>query len=143
LDVSKRSSLTSDLTALDVAAFLLRYITTIEDDAMDEIWADCTNFLKDVLSNPLPHRQMLPALLELVSLLAQKIDNTNIGELKRMHREIGVSNLSSMAKLRTNHARTSSCAFLLQLSRPVHRGALLTVMSKKEPVIKGLWLPVF
>ncbi|GAB7344767.1 hypothetical protein MBLNU457_3235t1 [Dothideomycetes sp. NU457] len=89
LDASKRSSLTSDLTSLDVAAFLLKYISTIEDDAMDEIWADCTNFLKDVLSNPLPHRQMLPALLELVSLLAEKIDNTNIGELQRMHREIG------------------------------------------------------
>ncbi|KAF2155384.1 hypothetical protein K461DRAFT_292251 [Myriangium duriaei CBS 260.36] len=88
LDLSRRSTLTCDLTASDVAEFLLKYVSTIEDDALDEIWADCSTFLRDVLSNPMPHRQVLPAFLQLTALLAEKIDNTNFGERQRIHREL-------------------------------------------------------
>ncbi|PNS21303.1 Protein dopey [Sphaceloma murrayae] len=88
LDVGRRSTLTCDLAALDVVDFLLRYVSSIEDDALDEIWTDCITFLRDVLSNPLPHRQILPALLEFIALLAEKINNTNFGELQQMHRAL-------------------------------------------------------
>lgn len=90
LDIGRRSSLTSDLSTAEVAAFLLSYARAIEDDATDEIWTECTTFLRDVLSNPLPHRQILPSLLEFTVLLAEKIDNTNFGELRKMRRELGV-----------------------------------------------------
>lgn len=89
LDIGRRSSLTSDLSTAEVAAFLLGYARAIEDDATDEIWSECTIFLRDVLSNPLPHRQILPSLLEFTVLLAEKIDNTNFGELRKMRRELG------------------------------------------------------
>ncbi|KAI5239634.1 hypothetical protein E4T43_06589 [Aureobasidium subglaciale] len=89
LDIGRRSSLTSDLSTAEVAAFLLGYSRAIEDDATDEIWTECTIFLRDVLSNPLPHRQILPSLLEFTVLLAEKIDNTNFGELRKMRRESG------------------------------------------------------
>ncbi|KAF4556218.1 Dopey-like protein [Elsinoe fawcettii] len=88
LDFSRRSTLTCDLSAMEVVDFLLQYISTIEDDALDEVWSDCITFLRDVLSNPLPHRQILPALLEFIALLAEKIDNTNFGELQQMHRAL-------------------------------------------------------
>ncbi|KAG8629819.1 hypothetical protein KVT40_001438 [Elsinoe batatas] len=88
LEFSRRSTLTCDLAAMDVVDFLLQYISTIEDDALDEVWTDCITFLRDVLSNPLPHRQVLPALLEFITLLAEKIDNTNFGELQQMHRAL-------------------------------------------------------
>lgn len=91
LEMGRRSSLTCDLTGGDVVAFLVAYTRTVEDDATDEIWADCIYFLRDVLANPLPHRQILPALLEFTVLLAEKIDNTNFGELRKMRRELGVS----------------------------------------------------
>jgi len=102
LDVSRRSSLTSDLSALDLASFLLQYVYTLEDDAMDEIWADCTTFLRDVLSNPLPHRQILPALLEFIDLISEKIDNTNFGDLRKMHRELGVRGTNMMRFVHAN-----------------------------------------
>jgi hypothetical protein len=89
LDLGRRSSLTSDLSTAEVANFLLSYTRAIEDDATDEIWTECTVFLRDVLSNPLPHRQILPSLLEYTVLLAEKIDNTNFGELRKMRRDLG------------------------------------------------------
>lgn len=88
LEPARRSTLTCDLTAHDVSAFLLKYVSTIEDDALDEIWSDCLIFLRDVLSNPMPHRLVLPSLLELTVLLAEKVENTNFGERQRMHREL-------------------------------------------------------
>lgn len=91
LDPAKISSMTSELKDTDLIAFLVEYMRTVEDDAMDEIWNDCMTFLKDVLSNPLPHSHILPTLLEFTALLAEKVDNTNFGEQRRMRRELGVS----------------------------------------------------
>ncbi|KAJ8607577.1 hypothetical protein MRB53_040208 [Persea americana] len=89
LSASRQSSLTSDLSATTLALFYSAYVESLEDDALDEIWADCTSFYKDVLSNPLPFRQILPALIWIAAQLATKLDNTNYGEQKKMRRELG------------------------------------------------------
>ena len=91
LDPTRKSTLTSELSDINLAIFLVAYTRSMDDDALDEIWADCMTFLRDVLGNPLPHRQTLPILLEFTAVLGEKIDNTNFGEQRRMRRDIGVS----------------------------------------------------
>jgi hypothetical protein len=91
LDPSRASTLTSNLSDTELVAFLVEYTRSLEDDAMDEIWQDCTLFLRDVLANPLPHRQILPMLLEFTAVIGQKVDNTNFGEQRKMRRELAVS----------------------------------------------------
>lgn len=90
LDPSRRSTLTIELQDTDVVIFLVDYARSLEDDAMDEIWQDCTAFLKDLLANPFPHRQTLPSLLEFAAILGEKVDNTNFGEQRKMRRELAV-----------------------------------------------------
>ena len=89
LPPSRQSSQTINLEAQEISLFLYAYLQSIEDDAMDEVWSDCIAFLKDVLANPLPYRLVLPALLSVILLLAQKVDNTNFGEQRKMRRELG------------------------------------------------------
>ena len=91
LDLHRTSTLTSELSASDIVNFLVFYTKSIDDDALDEIWVDCMSFLRNVLANPMPQRQVLPKLLEFVAVLGGKIDNTNFGEQRRMRKEIGVS----------------------------------------------------
>ena len=91
LDPSQKSTLTSTLLDIDLAAFLVAYTRSLEDDVMAEIWTDSIAFLRDVLTNPLPHRQTLPRLIEFTSLLGQKVDNTTFGEQRRLRRELSVS----------------------------------------------------
>ncbi|KAF2122140.1 Dopey, N-terminal-domain-containing protein [Lophiotrema nucula] len=88
LNPNEMSTLTSDLADIDLVTFLVDYTKSLEDDAMDEIWSDCTLFLRDVLANPLPHRQILPSLLEFTAVIGQKVDNTNFGEQKKMRKEL-------------------------------------------------------
>lgn len=89
LPVSRQSSLTMDISSSEIATFLAAYLTSIEDDALDEVWPDCTMFLRDVLSNPLPFRQVLPHLLAVILLLAEKLSNTNFGEQRKMRHDLG------------------------------------------------------
>lgn len=91
LDPPRKSTLTSELSDVNLSVFLIAYTKSVDDDALDEIWTDCMTFLRDVLGNPLPHRQILPTLLEFIALLGQKSDNTNYGEQRKMRRDIGVS----------------------------------------------------
>lgn len=90
LDPLRKSSLTSDLSDINLAGFLIAYTRSLEDDAMDEIWTDCMTFLRDVLTNPLPHRQTLPKLLQFTAILGEKVDNTNFGEQRKMRKDLGV-----------------------------------------------------
>ncbi|KAI9786776.1 MAG: hypothetical protein M1816_007783 [Peltula sp. TS41687] len=82
LDAFRKSTLTSDLSDSDLLTFLSEYAGSIDDDAMDEIWTDCLTFLRDVLSNPFPHRQILSRLLEFTATLGEKVDNTSFGDHK-------------------------------------------------------------
>lgn len=91
LEPGRRSTLTIELQDTDVVIFLVDYARSLEDDAMDEIWFDCTLFLKDLLGNPFPHRQTLPSLLEFAAILGEKVDNTNFGEQRKMRRDLAVS----------------------------------------------------
>jgi hypothetical protein len=88
LDPSRRSTLTIELQDTDIVIFLVDYAQTLEDDSMDEIWQDCLTFLRDLLTNPFPHRQTLPSLLEFAAILGEKVDNTNFGEQRKMRREL-------------------------------------------------------
>ncbi|CAG7934177.1 unnamed protein product [Penicillium olsonii] len=89
LDHSRKSSLTSSLTESELASFLVTYARSLDDDVLDEIWTDCTTFLRDVLSNPFPHRQILPRLIEFAAILGVKLENTTFGEDRRMRKELG------------------------------------------------------
>ena len=91
LDPSQKSTLTSTLIDTDLSAFLVAYTISLEDDVMADIWADSIAFLRDVLANPLPHRQTLPRLIEFTSVLGHKVDNTTFGEQRRFRRELSVS----------------------------------------------------
>ncbi|EAW11272.1 cellular morphogenesis regulator DopA [Aspergillus clavatus NRRL 1] len=89
LDPSRKSALTSSLTESELAGFLVTYARSLDDDVLDEIWLDCTTFLRDVLSNPFPHRQILPRLVEFAAILGAKMENTTFGEDRRMRKELG------------------------------------------------------
>ncbi|EXJ95313.1 hypothetical protein A1O1_00433 [Capronia coronata CBS 617.96] len=88
LDQSQKSSLSVDVNAPELMAFLIAYTKALEDDLLEEIWTDCTAFLREVLANPMPHRQILLRLLEFVGVICQKMENTNFGEVLRMRRDL-------------------------------------------------------
>jgi hypothetical protein len=90
LDQNRKSSMTSSLSESELASFLVAYARSLDDDVLDEIWTDCTTFLRDVLSNPFPHRQILPRLIEFAAILGTKLENTTFGEDRRMRKELGV-----------------------------------------------------
>ena len=113
LDPVRKSTMTSTISDTNLSAFLVEYARSLDDDAMDEIWTDCMTFLRDVLTNPMPHRQTLARLLEFTALLGEKVDNTNFGEQRKMRRELGVSHVSTRGMIyMLTWQRTCSCAYL-------------------------------
>lgn len=90
LDPSRKSTLASSISESELAAFLVTYARSLDDDVLDEIWGDCTTFLRDVLTNPFPHRQILPRLVEFAGILGTKMENTSFGDDRRMRKELGV-----------------------------------------------------
>lgn len=91
LNKNQRSTLSSNLGENELVSFLVHYSSSLEDDVLDEIWIDCTTFLRDILGNPMPHRRILPGLLEFIAVIGRKMENTNFGEETKMRRELGVS----------------------------------------------------
>lgn len=88
LNSSQKSSLSIQTNSTELVMFLNEYTSALEDDMLEEIWTDCATFLRGVLANPMPHRQILIKLLRFCSLLSQKMENTNFSEESRMYREL-------------------------------------------------------
>ncbi|KAK9479483.1 Dopey, N-terminal-domain-containing protein [Lipomyces japonicus] len=88
LEPATRSSLTTDLTDYQLIEFLVAYIKSLENDAIEEIWLDCTTFVKDVYANISLYRHILPYILVFISTLGRKVDPTNFGEQKRLRKEL-------------------------------------------------------
>ncbi|KAF2838537.1 hypothetical protein M501DRAFT_1031628 [Patellaria atrata CBS 101060] len=131
LDAARTSSLTSDLADTDLVAFLVDYTRSLEDDAMDDIWPDCLAFLRDVLTNPLPHRQVLPILLDFTAMLAEKVDNTNFGEQKKMRKELG----DIFMRLLTATFTTRSLGYLQETPQSHHDEKGILPESKQMDVV--------
>lgn len=88
LSSAQKSSLSIQLGSTDLVIFLNEYTSALEDDMLEEIWADCAAFLREVLGNPMPHRQILIKLVHFCSILSRKMENTNFSEESRMQREL-------------------------------------------------------
>ncbi|KAK9450692.1 Dopey, N-terminal-domain-containing protein [Limtongia smithiae] len=88
LDVASRSSLTTDLTDYQLVEFLVDYINSLENDAIEEIWSDCMIFVRDVYANIGLYRHVLPGFLVFMSIIGSKVDSTNFGEQRRMRKEL-------------------------------------------------------
>lgn len=88
LMLSYRATLSSNLQEIDLLTFVNSYVQSLEDDVLDEIWKDCTTFLREVFNNPMAHRQILIQLVDFIAILSAKIENTNFGEEWKMRREL-------------------------------------------------------
>lgn len=84
----KQSTLTVQLDPRVCMDFLMAYTLALEDDMLEEIWNNCTAFVRDILANPMPYRQVLLPLLEFEAELAKKLENTNFGEDSRKAKEL-------------------------------------------------------
>ncbi|KAK1981440.1 Dopey, N-terminal-domain-containing protein [Colletotrichum cereale] len=141
LDVSRKSTLTTSLQDIDLVTFLVEYARSLEDDAMDEIWLDCMAFLRDLLTNPFPHRQSLPGLLEFAAILGEKVDNTHFGEQRKMRRELGDLFLRLLTAIFTTKPMTFADAPSYEKSEKNRDGSrratisLATVLDRAEDVV--------
>ncbi|OBR15669.1 Cellular morphogenesis regulator [Colletotrichum higginsianum IMI 349063] len=142
LDASRKSTLTTSLQDIDLVTFLVEYARTLEDDAMDEIWLDCMAFLRDLLTNPFPHRQTLPSLLEFAAILGEKVDNTNFGEQRKMRRELGDLFLRLLTAIFTTKPMTYADAPSYEKSEKNRDGirrattiSLVSVLDRAEDVV--------
>ena len=79
----------SGLSLAELAAFLIEYSRSLEDDLLEEIWNGSISVLKEVLLNPMAYRQMLVQMLTFIASIGEKLENTNFGELSKMRRELG------------------------------------------------------
>ncbi|PGH04659.1 hypothetical protein AJ80_08493 [Polytolypa hystricis UAMH7299] len=89
LEPSRKSAMTARLSEADLVAFLVTYARSLDNDVLDEIWVDCTTFLRDVLANPFPHRQILPRLIEFAAILGEKMEHTTFGDDRRARKDLG------------------------------------------------------
>lgn len=90
LEQTYRSTLTTDLNEYQLIEFLVDYVSSLDNDAIEEIWMDCMAFVKDVQANIGQYRHVLPNVLVFISIIGSKVDSTNFGEQKRLRKDLAV-----------------------------------------------------
>lgn len=88
VEVSQRSTFTTDLPDTDFMAFLVRFLKSLDSDAIEEIWAECVGFLREVQANHAMYRHLLPDVFRFMSVMANKADSVKFGEQRKIRREL-------------------------------------------------------
>ncbi|CAN6674616.1 protein dopey [Trichomonascus vanleenenianus] len=89
VDLSQRSSLTAFVNENDMLEFLIDYLRTVENDAIEEVWHDCITFItRQVQPNQSMYKQLMPPLLELCVCMGQKLDKIKFGEQRKIRRDL-------------------------------------------------------
>lgn len=88
VDLKERSTLTSDLTDYDMMAFLVDYLNSLENDAVEDIWFESIGFLREVQTNNALYRHLMPGVFRFISVLATKVDTLSFGEQRRIRRDL-------------------------------------------------------
>jgi hypothetical protein len=147
LVLSQKSTLSSNLQKSDLVAFLSIYAQSLEEDVLEEIWKDCTTFLRDVLGNPMPHRQILIRLINFIAILSAKVEHTNFGEERKMRRELADLFIRLLTAIFTIKPQSSSKEKTVSASDNVERmldenfaafSALLDESDRLLPVMVNL-----
>lgn len=88
IDTNERSTLTTDLSEVDLMNFLVDYLKSLENDAIEEIWYECIGFLREVQNSHIMYRHLLPDVFRFIAVMANKVDVVNFGEQKRIRRDL-------------------------------------------------------
>lgn len=88
VDEKLSSSLNSNVSAKELARFLLNYIDSIDDDTISDIWSFTLQFFKEVNSHPTNFKSILPDLLKTATKLMSKLSNTKFGEQGRSKKDL-------------------------------------------------------
>lgn len=88
VNLSERSTMTSDLSDTDVLTFLVEYIKSFDTDAIEDVWNDCISFLRDVQNNHYAYRHLFPEVFRCIAVMAEKGESANFGDQRRVRREL-------------------------------------------------------
>lgn len=88
VEIKERSTLTSDLTEYDLMNFLVDYLKSLENDAVEDIWGESIGFLREIQNNISSYRQIMPDVFRFISVLATKVDTLSFGEQRRVRRDL-------------------------------------------------------
>jgi hypothetical protein len=90
LEEDRRSSLISKLDEFKLSVFLIEYTEKLNNDEnLEQVWNDIQNFLKDSFSNPSYYKYIYSNLLRFVCIIGIKLQNTNIGKMKKGNKDVG------------------------------------------------------
>lgn len=89
MESADRSSLSTEVADSDIVAFLVEYLRSIDNDAIEEVWSECMAFARECQTNQSLYRHLMPSVLTLLSLMGQKVDVVRFGEQKRVRKELG------------------------------------------------------
>ena len=88
IDQKDRSTLTANLSEVDLMKFLVEYLKSLENDAIGEIWNECIGFLREVQNSHTIYRHILPDVFRFVAVMANKVETVHFGEQRRVRRDL-------------------------------------------------------
>lgn len=109
LEEAQVSSMTTNITSKELSKFLVKYIETIDNDSIMDIWNSVIQFSKDVLSHPVQFSETLPNILKVVKILSIKLNSSKLGEQRKNKKELS----DLFLKLLTVSVSAKSKGFLI------------------------------
>lgn len=81
----------SQLSSQKILSYLLEYVNSLENSAVEDFYSDFVVFLKEVLGNFANYCSIGFSLLKLVAMVSEKLDYSSLGQERRVRKDISDS----------------------------------------------------
>lgn len=88
LEEEEKSTLSSDISEFQIARFLVEYLKSLENDAIEEIWYNCMRFIREISNHLGLYRSILPDGLRVIVIMSNKVDSVKFGEQRKIRKEL-------------------------------------------------------
>jgi hypothetical protein len=88
LEENEKSTITTDLDDSEVSGFLVEYLVSLVNDAIEEIWYECMGFIREVHNNQSLYRHIIPSVLRFIKVMAEKVDAVKFGEQRKVRKDL-------------------------------------------------------
>lgn len=85
---AKKSYLNVSVNEKEISRFLVKYLKSIDNDTITDIWGFTIQFFKDVLAHYTHFKSLIPNFLKVIKNLSLKLTNSKFGEERKHKKEL-------------------------------------------------------
>lgn len=124
----------TEISQFEVVRFVYKYLSSLENDAIEEVWNECMGFIKEVAASPQNFKPVLPGILSIIAVMGLKVDSIKFGAQRRVRKDLSENFMKLLVYSLTRPPTLNSNNHLSTPGTPVLEDEKVSKLRQESPI---------